>query len=96
LGDLGSCLALLLSSSRDSPQPESTAAADRAVPEGPERSAGRCRRRRAGAPWRGGAKGISHGRHLPFGHAGDDEGSRVRTPSLTLVLGSSGFRRRDG
>src|SRR4029453_1464074 len=38
----------------------------------------------------------SHGRHLPFGHAGDDEGSRVRTPSLTLVLGSSGFRRRDG
>jgi len=28
------------------------------------------------------------------GHAGDDEGSRVRTPSLTLVLGSSGFRRR--
>jgi hypothetical protein len=32
----------------------------------------------------------------PIGHAGDDEGSRVRTPSLTLVLGSSGFRRHDG
>jgi hypothetical protein len=57
LGDLGSCLALLLSSSRDSPQPESTAAADRAVPEGPERSAGRCRRRRAGAAWRGRSEG---------------------------------------
>jgi hypothetical protein len=30
---------------------------DRAVPEGPERSAGRCRRRRAGAAWRGRSEG---------------------------------------
>jgi hypothetical protein len=69
---------------------------DRAVPEGPERSAGRCRRRRLAQPGVGGATVTSHGRHLPMGHAGDDEGSRVRTPSLTLVLGSSGFRRHDG
>ena len=47
-------------------------------------------------PGGGGAKVTSHGRHLRFGLAGDGEGSRVRTPSLTLVLGSSGFRRRDG
>jgi hypothetical protein len=47
---------LLLSSSRGSPQPESTAAHG-AAPEGSERSAGRCRRRRAGAAWRGRSEG---------------------------------------
>lgn len=64
---------LLLSSSRDSPQPESTAA-HRAVPE--DRSAAQAVAADEGLaqPGVGGATVISHGRHLPIGHAGDDEG----------------------
>ena len=72
---------LLLSSSGDRPQPRSTAAR-RGRPGRAEAQRRPLPPAKAGAAWRGGAKVTSHGRHLPIGHAGDDEGPACERPAL--------------